>query len=49
MDVKIVDHKDEREVIDYIDGVTVWKPLEYMYTVKSFLKEVGYTGKEFKN
>lgn len=45
----IVNHKDEFDLIDFIDGVTVYQRVECSLTVRQFLKEVGYTGVEFKD
>lgn len=45
----IVNHEDENEIIDYIPGITVYERVEFSLTVRQFLKEVGYTGVEFKD
>lgn len=38
----IVNNPDENEIIDYIDGVTVWEKVEYSFTVKQFIELIDY-------
>ena len=44
----IINHENENELIDYIDGVCVWEKVEYCFTAKQFCQHIGYTGNEFK-
>ena len=40
--IKIIeDEPDQEKLIDLINGVSVWEPLEYKYTCKQFLKEIN--------
>lgn len=45
----IINHEDENEMIDYVDGVQVWEKVELEFTCKQFCQEINYTGNEFKN
>jgi hypothetical protein len=45
----IINHEDENELIDYVDGVEVWVQIELGFTCKQFCQEIDYTGNEFKN
>ena len=38
----IYNHENEREFIDYIDGVTVSGAVELAFTCKSFIYEIGF-------
>jgi hypothetical protein len=40
----IYTHEDENELIDYVDGVTVWEKVEYSFTCEQFIQEIGYRG-----
>lgn len=37
----IAREKDKNVLIDHIDGVQVWEPLEFRLTVNDFLKTIG--------
>ena len=34
---RIMEHEDENDYIDNVDGVVVWQPLEYKFTCSDFL------------
>jgi len=38
----IVKNVDQDELIDYVDEVVVWSKVEFEFTCKEFLNEVGY-------
>jgi len=38
----IVKNVNQDELIDYVDEVVVWSKVEFEFTCKEFLKEVGY-------
>ena len=48
MVTSIVNHENQGELIDYIDGVNVWEKVKFEFTVKQFCDLIGYTGTEFK-
>lgn len=39
---KIAKQKDKSVLIDHIDGVQVWEPLEFSMTASNFLKTINY-------
>jgi len=45
----IINHENQDELIDHIDGVYVWQKVELEFTAKEFCEKIGYTGNEFKN
>lgn len=38
----IAEHTDETDIIDYVEGVEVWEKVEYKFTCKEFLLDIGY-------
>jgi hypothetical protein len=38
----IVNYVDQDVLIDYVDEVVVWSKVEFEFTCKQFLNEVGY-------
>jgi hypothetical protein len=40
----IVNHADQSDRIDNVNGVFVWEPLEQMFTCSEFLEMIGYKG-----
>jgi len=41
---RIASEEHQDEMIDYVEGVTVWEPLENSFTCAKFLDAVGYKG-----
>ena len=44
----IINHNDENDLIDHVEGVEVWEKLEYSFTVKQFLQHINYIPKDWK-
>jgi len=43
---KIIEHTNNgcgSDLIDYIDGVTVWEKVEFTFTCREFLELIGYS------
>lgn len=38
----IVAHPQQNDLIDHVDGVTVWEKVEHSFTCKEFLESIGY-------
>lgn len=38
----IAKHKDQKDLIDSVDGVVVWQKVEYAFTCEDFLQEIGW-------
>lgn len=46
--VKKIIAADEKEMIDYIDGVDVWEKVELSFNVKQFLEQIDYKPEDWK-
>lgn len=44
----IVNNEDEKEQIDYVEGVVVWEKVEYSFTCESFLEYIDYKKEDFE-
>jgi hypothetical protein len=42
----IVNHKDQSDLIDNVEGVVVWEKVELEFTCKEFLELIGYPKKD---
>ncbi len=38
----IYNHENEHDLIDDVEGVVVWEKVEYSFTCKQFILEIGY-------
>ena len=38
----IYNHEDEDEIIDYLDDVIVWEKVEFSFTCKQFIEQIGF-------
>ena len=38
----IADNEDENEIIDYVEGVTVWEKVQFSFTCEQFLEYIDY-------
>ena len=38
----IKNNPDQNQLIDYIDGVDVWEKVEFEFTCKEFIENIGY-------
>lgn len=40
----IAKHENQDDLIDYVNGVMVWEPLEGMFRCSDFLEQINYKG-----
>ena len=46
--IELIDKcEDENEIIDYIDGVSVWEKVEFSFTCEQFLEQIDFVAKDF--
>lgn len=46
--IKKILKADEKEMLDYIDGVNVWEKLEFSLNVEQFLEQIDYKPEDWK-
>lgn len=44
----IINHPEDNDLIDNVDGVSVWEKVEYSFTCEQFLEQINYKPADWK-